>query len=145
MVTLVSTTSCGLSAAPLRVTFINPATPANAFWEKLTDCMRYAAEDFGMELSVVYLESEEVTSRFAYVQAAQKVVDQPVPPDYVIFVNLKDSGHRMLALFEQAHLPSLIINSDIHPEDAALVGEPRGNSVVGLATCRRMMCRLAEN
>ncbi|MBK8972465.1 MAG: ABC transporter substrate-binding protein [Hahellaceae bacterium] len=112
--------------APLRVAFLNPATPANAFWEKLTDCMRSAAHDFGLQLEVSYLESEEVTSRFAYVDAAIHVAEQSRKPDFVIFVNLKDSGHRMLAALEQARIPSLIINSDIHPEDAPLVGLPRG-------------------
>lgn len=120
---------------PVRAVFLNPAPAGNAFWDAVTRHMQAAAEDLGIHLSVHYLDKNEVTSRFAYVNAAavalaeQPLSAQPLSaqprPQYLVFLNLKDTGYRILEMAEQAQVKSLIILSDIHPEDATKMDQPR--------------------
>lgn len=115
----------GAMAANPRVAFLNPAPPGNAFWDCVTRSMKAAAEDFDIDLSVTYLDKNEVTSRFSYVNAAGEALKRTPKPDYLIFLNLKDTGHRMLNMAELAGVKSVMILSDIHPEEARQVGAPR--------------------
>lgn len=112
-------------AAGPRVVFLNPAPPGNAFWDCVTRSMKAAAEDFDMDLSVTYLDKNEITSRFSYVNAAGEALKRTPKPDYLIFLNLKDTGHRMLNMAELGGVKSVVILSDIHPEEARQVGAPR--------------------
>lgn len=109
-----------------RVVFLNPAPAGNAFWDAVTRNMQAAADDLGVVLSVRYLDKNEVTSRFAYVNAAETALATHPKPDYLVFLNLKDTGYRMLTMAEKVQVKSLIILSDIHPEDAAKMDQPRG-------------------
>lgn len=109
-----------------RVVFLNPAPPGNAFWDCVTRSMQAAAEDLDIALSVSYLDKNEVTSRFAYVNAAGDALKRVPRPDYLVFLNLKDTGHRILNMAELAGVKSVIILSDVHPEETRLMGSPRG-------------------
>lgn len=110
-----------------RVVFLNPAPAGNAFWDAVTRNMQAAAEDLGVVLNVRYLDKNEVTSRFAYVDAAENVLQSTEKPDFLVFLNLKDTGYRILEIAEKVQVKSLIMLSDVHPEDAAKMDQPRGS------------------
>jgi len=109
-----------------RVVFLNPATPENIFWEKVTRLMRHGAQQLDMDLTVSYQTQEDITSRFSYVKAANDILSAENPPDYLLFLNLRDTGHRILEQAEAVGVKSMMILSDIHDDERLLFGEPRG-------------------
>ncbi|GAA3957235.1 hypothetical protein [Allohahella marinimesophila] len=118
--------SAALAETPqATIAFLNPATPDNIFWKKVTRLMRHGADQLGMKLVVSYQSQEDITSRFSYVNAATQVLEGSERPDYLVFLNMRDTGHRILKQAEKAGVKSMIILSDIHEDERRLFGEPR--------------------
>ena len=110
-------------AAP-RIAFLNPATPSHPFWEKMTDFMQAVAQDLDIHLDVYYMSQPGITNRFEYFRMAQRALSSQ--PDYLLFINLKGTGLKILQASNQAKVPAFIFNSDILPQAVADFGQPRG-------------------
>lgn len=58
-----------LSDSPAYILFINPADPANSFWDQVEEQMRYAATDFGFQLQILYANGSPLRVRSLATQA----------------------------------------------------------------------------
>ncbi|GGA87012.1 hypothetical protein GCM10011369_31350 [Neiella marina] len=106
---------------PLRVTFVNPDSPDSPFWQRLIAVMSAAAEDLGISLNIVHAHNV----RMAYVEALMTEIESDDPPDYLVYIYLRQASAYVLAAAEQAGVKSLIINTEIPQAERATIGEPR--------------------
>lgn len=105
---------------PIRVTFISPARLAtNGFWRQCAAFMEVAARSLGMDL--VVLDAED---RFSVADRARSVLAGKDKPDYLVFAYQGEQGFEILSLAEEAGVGSVIVNTDIIPEDRGRVGHP---------------------
>lgn len=65
------------------MTFLNPGKPDERFWMMVSETMEAAAEDFGVQLEVVYAER----NRIRMVALGKEILQRPAPPDYLVLVN----------------------------------------------------------
>lgn len=105
----------------INVTFINPDSRGDPFWDRTTQFMRWFAEDLNIELEVLHARE----NRFNVASLAEEVMRRDTPPHYLIFIYQHGSGKVILEMAEQLGQHSLIFNTAIHPEEAAEVGAPR--------------------
>ena len=81
--------------SPIRVTFVSPASELDtAYWEATTRFMRSAADDLGIELEVLYSNSD---IGLTYIKA-KEVLARENKPDYLVQVYSGQQGIRTLAL-----------------------------------------------
>lgn len=113
--------SVALSAAP-KVAFINPAYPDEPFWSMVTSFMEAAANDLGIELTVLYAEENRLKS----LSMVEELLSSDAKPDYLIFHLQVQVGARILQAAEQAKVHSFVINSNTPVSDAEKIGLPRG-------------------
>lgn len=106
------------SEAEFRVTFINPDKPGNAFWDRLTLIMRYAAEDLNIQLDVRYAET-----RFNVADITEEVVRSKHKPDYIVFIYQYAQSLEALKIAEQAGVKSFMFNTNIVKQEQKLAGD----------------------
>ncbi|MAY14989.1 MAG: hypothetical protein CMI06_06595 [Oceanospirillaceae bacterium] len=110
-------------AAPdsIRVTMLNPSTPANLFWNMQTQFMQAAAEDLGIDLEIVY----GADNRFHTTQQAYDILNRENPPDYLICNYFFSQGWQILQAAEKAGVYTLLISTDIPQQDQKDAGTPQ--------------------
>ncbi len=106
---------------PVQVSFINPDSKGNPFWDRTTEFMRWFAEDLNIELEVLYARE----NRFNVANLAEQVMRRESPPDYLVFIYQHGSGKAILEMAERYRQKSLIFNTAIHPQEEQYVGQPR--------------------
>lgn len=120
---------CGMQLpcyAAINVTFLVPDFKEDKFWGKMTSFMQAAANDLNIQLEVIYNTRRGNTNRFYYQKTAEQVINRSTPPDYLIFVNLKDVGHRILQQAEVAKVKTFIVTSEIPDDERNHFQKPRG-------------------
>ena len=105
----------------MRVSFINPAEPGEAFWDRVTDLMQQEAQARNIELKVYYAQR----NRLQVLALAKQIVQQVPKPDYLIFVFQAHLGEHLLSLTEAARVNSFSINTNIPAQEMSEIGEPR--------------------
>ena len=120
----------GIWAKP-NIAFLNPATDSHPFWEKTAQFMRAAANQLGINLQVYYMPKSGITNRFQYYKMAETALNNK--PDYLLFINLKGTGLKILQLAEQSQTQAIIFNSDILAQEKSQFGLPRGQFKYWLA------------
>ncbi|WP_370279387.1 ABC transporter substrate-binding protein [Pontibacterium sp.] len=106
----------------MSVTFVNPGKEGERFWDMVTETMRAAATDFGIELEVIYAQRNRV--RMA--EQGVAVTQRQTPPDYLILVNEEQAAEKILLAASQKQIRTLMLLNDFLPEQRTRVGLPGG-------------------
>ena len=109
------------SKAPASVVFLNPGFSDEPFWVGYSDFMQAAADDLGMHLQVIYGErdSQEMLRK------ARDLLSAAKQPDYVLFVNERNTAPELLRLFENSSTRLFSLNSTLTPSQQQIVGGSR--------------------
>jgi len=108
-----------------RVLFVNPTWPGHPHWQRITDTMRSAAHEFGIEVNVIYAGYEDRNKRLAYRDLVLSASRQKPRPDYVVFMFYKSVGTETLAALETAKIHSFTINTPIPDNERESIGYPQ--------------------
>lgn len=114
---------CALAAAQSRapsVVFLNPGFSDEPFWIDYSRYMQDAADDLGIELTVLYGE-RDLTRMLSN---ARQVLEGE-HPDYLIFTNEQFQGPVLLRLFEGTQVGLFALHSTLTEEQQALIGGSR--------------------
>jgi ABC-type sugar transport system substrate-binding protein len=104
----------------VKVKFINPSAPDNIFWNKMTQFMQAAANSLDMDLSV----SHGNENRFHTTREVQNAMSKAAA-DYYIYIYQVGEGLNLLNHAESLKAKSIIINTNVPPEDQVKAGTPR--------------------
>lgn len=115
---LFSSASLGMS-----VTFLNPGKQGERFWDMVTETMQAAAEDFQIDLEVIYAER----NRVRMTQLGVAVTQRDSPPDYLILVNEEQAAEQILLAASRKQIRTLMLLNDFLPQQHARVGQPGDN------------------
>jgi len=110
-----------VSAAPLKVTFVNPGYASQGFWKEVTDTMKAAAEQLGFVLDVHYADRQWPKM----VRKTEHIISQADQPDFLILVNEYQQGARLLEMADKAGIPTLMLLNSLTSEQQATFGKPR--------------------
>ena len=104
-----------------RVTFFNPHSADDAFWQPVTKFMQAAAKDLNIELSVLVANHD----REKMIAQVRTVVSGQDKPDVIVFKNFKSNGAEILELAEQYGVHAFIFNAGLIGENATKYPTPR--------------------
>ncbi len=109
--------------APIRVMFINPAPPEDLYWNLVSDVMRAAANDLGVELEVLNaFHSAEYTLEYATRAAQRGPADRP---NYIIFRNVQRVAQRVFEVTNAAGINTITIDAPLERAELEVLGGPR--------------------
>lgn len=106
----------------MSVTFVNPGKEGERFWDMVTETMRAAADDFQIDLEVIYAQRNRV--RMA--ELGIEVTERETPPDYLILVNEEQAAEKILVAAHKRNIRTLMLLNDFLPKQRPHVGEPGG-------------------
>ncbi|MFC7418270.1 ABC transporter substrate-binding protein [Iodobacter arcticus] len=144
-----------LSSSPswaISVLFINPGKQSETFWLSVSQAMAAAAQNLGMEFRVVYADRDHLRMP----SLLQKTLAEGPKPDYLIVVNERQMAPPLLAIAEQAQIPTLLALNDLTPEQMKQFGPPRShfkywigslypdNQQAGYLTGKALLTRLVQ-
>jgi ABC-type sugar transport system substrate-binding protein len=109
-------------ASPIKITFINPAYPNEAFWGMVTSFMQSAANDLEIELKVVYSHQNRMNT----LEKAKEILSADDKPDYLIFHFQAQIGSHILQAAENEKVYSFVFNTNTPKADKHDIGVPRG-------------------
>ncbi|MBE9398624.1 ABC transporter substrate-binding protein [Pontibacterium sp. N1Y112] len=107
----------------MSVTFVNPGKEGERFWDMVTETMRAAADDFEIDLEVVYAQR----NRIRMAELGIEVTEREVPPDYLILVNEEQAAEKILVAASQKNIRTLMLLNDFLPKQHERIGEPGDN------------------
>ncbi|MBF0441619.1 MAG: ABC transporter substrate-binding protein [Oligoflexales bacterium] len=111
---------------PVSVTFINPGASdakhtTGDFWLLVSTFMQAAAKSLGFELEILYGERKFEPME----KHAKDIAARPKKPDYIVIVNEKDVGPRLLDILKDTGSKIFIMSNDLKPDQYKDVGLPR--------------------
>lgn len=106
----------------MRVAFINPDKKGNTYWDMVTEVMKQAAQDLGIQLDVIY----ENQNRFSGPRIISNLVNSPEKPDYLVHIFQHNQTQHVLEIAEKAGIKSFIFNTGITEDNRKKIGSPRG-------------------
>lgn len=109
-----------LANAP-RVTFLNPGYSDELFWLSVSEFMQAAADDLGMQLTVLYAERDHQRM----VQQARELLDSAELPDYLVVVNETFVAPELLRLTQGKSVKLFMLLNNLTPEQQTQMGQPR--------------------
>lgn len=135
-------------AAALEVIFLNPGKPDERFWMMVSETMEAAAEDFGIQLEVVYAQR----NRIRMVALGKEILQRPTPPDYLVLVNEEQAAEPILQAAAKGDSKVLLLLNELLPKQRQRLAADRllNNTLVGslipdnFAAGQRMMRRLYQ-
>ncbi|GAA3565979.1 ABC transporter substrate-binding protein [Marinobacter xestospongiae] len=112
-----------LSAWAFSVTFINPGTRLEPYWNDAANGMRAAARSLGVELEVVYAGRDPLRQ----IELTREVAGRPEErrPDYLLLSVEKGSFAEQMRIAESAGVPVFLAYNGLRPEERARHGAPR--------------------
>jgi ABC-type sugar transport system substrate-binding protein len=105
---------------PLKVVFISPDARGNPYWDFVSNTMRKAVQDFGMQLTILYSSRHDVHDYSLLINHISRL-DKP---DFLIYVYQYKLGKKLLEYGEQNHIKSFVINTNIGEEQRQQIGRP---------------------
>lgn len=122
MLTLfVSSLFISASAQAMQVTFLNPGKEGERFWDMVTETMRAAANDLGVNLEVVYAQR----NRVKMVSLGIEITKRETPPDYLILVNEELAAEKIVLASKDTDIKVLMLLNDFLPAQRSTVGFPK--------------------
>lgn len=114
----------GVSAQPApKVTLLIPAPEGGSiFWTQMTGIMRAAAEDLGIDLTLVYSRNNSYSEK----KDGLAALEGPDRPDYFLCSYWVEATEHHLERAEQLRIHTFIFNSGVASKERAQTGLPRG-------------------
>lgn len=103
----------------IKITFINPNTNKNLFWNSVVNFMQATAKDLKIDLNVVY-----AGDRFGSLKLSKKILNSPKKPDYLVYIFQRGVTHEILKEAEMNKVKSFIFNTDVPKEEQHKTGRP---------------------
>ncbi|MCW8885024.1 MAG: ABC transporter substrate-binding protein [Motiliproteus sp.] len=100
------------SAIAMEVTFLNPGKEGERFWDMVTETMRAAAKDFGIDLEVLYAQR----NRVKMVELGEQITSRVNPPEYLILVNEEQAAEKIFLKSRKRGIKTLMLLNDFLPE-----------------------------
>ncbi len=114
-------TSCGY-AKDLSVTFINPGSADDVgVWRMVSKFMRSAADDLNIDLEVLYSNRNHIRM----IHLVEKLTKRSNAPDYVIMVNEKSVGKKMLGTLANSTSRVMFIHNGLTDQQRSEIGNER--------------------
>lgn len=118
-----------ICAAPLKVTFINPGHPVGddtgAFWSNVSRFMQAAADDLEIELTTLYAKRNHLLM----VDLSKEVAR--LSPDYVIIVNEKGAGTKMLKTLAKYSVPVFSLLNGFNNKELKSLNKTQRKLLIG--------------
>lgn len=108
-------------AFSLDVVFINPSVPGTPFWDRVTASANAAAENLGINLTVIYGKNNRI---FNY-EALEALLSQAKKPDYIIFSPYDGTTERSFNLLNTSKVKFITLERTLHAKEQGLVGLPQ--------------------
>lgn len=106
----------------INVLFFNPGAEEDiGVWHLVSKFMKAAADDLSINLEILYADRNHLRM---YEQVEQ-VILRNYSPDYIIIVNEKQLGERMLSALQKINSKVIVIHNDITPEQRERIGNER--------------------
>jgi hypothetical protein len=110
----------------IHVVFLNPGESTSDkgsgdFWLNVSKTMQAAAEDFGIELEILYAERDHLLAQ----QQADKVLSRNILPDFLIVVNEKMIAESLIKKANSAGVRTLLILNTLSERQQLTMGGPR--------------------
>ncbi|GLX80332.1 hypothetical protein tinsulaeT_36720 [Thalassotalea insulae] len=105
----------------INVTFINPSVPGTAFWDRVSAAAVAAADDFDIQLTILYGRDNRI---FQY-KAIEQAIAAEITPDYIIFMPYDGNAVQSYDLIEAAKIPFVTIERTLQPTEQAELGQPQ--------------------
>jgi ABC-type sugar transport system substrate-binding protein len=96
-----------------KVVFLSPSIETSQFFGPLTQFMKVAAQDLGIELELVYSQRSHVKM----IQKGRTILEREVLPDYMICVNEKNVIPEILDLADQKGVNTILFNEGLILDD----------------------------
>lgn len=103
-----------------RVVFISVATQTEVFWSGIHGLAQAAADDLGMDLTILYSNRNRITA----VNMAQEIAGRRDKPDYVIVVGEQQIASRSIPVLARSGIKTFLFGN-LSVEEKKLIGEPR--------------------
>jgi len=115
-----------LYAEKIRVTFLNPGyeepnNPTGTFWNKVSDFMNAAADDYDIDLEIIYSNRNHLQM----IRQGFEVVSRAVIPHYLIVVNEKKSAEIILESADAKGIKTFVMLNGFNDYQKESVGKPR--------------------
>ncbi|GGK85918.1 ABC transporter substrate-binding protein [Amphritea balenae] len=123
LITPVLSLLSGYSYAAMSITFVNPGKQGERFWDMVTETMQAAANDFDIDLEVIYAER----NRVRMTELGKQVAMRQTPPDYMILVNEEQAAEAILLATADTKTKVLMLLNDFLPDQRDRVGLPGQN------------------
>lgn len=105
-----------------KVVFINPGFAGHGFWHDVASTMSAAADQLGFELEIFYSDRQWIKM----VRNAEAVINGSDKPDFLILVNEYQEGARLLAMADEAGIPTLMLLNSLTSEQRGIYGASDG-------------------
>jgi ABC-type sugar transport system substrate-binding protein len=110
-------------AAPIKVAFLSPDPPGNAFWDSVVAFMRAAAEDLNIDLEVHTGKTNSGT--YMLKKNGLQLLNKSKLPDYFITGYWPGATNRLIEDANIKGVKFFVFNTAISSEDQEVVGQPR--------------------
>ncbi len=105
----------------IKVTFLNPGLAEESFWGDVDRFMQAAAAQLDIDLTILH-GGRDI---FHTLDLGASLAHRQNQGDFVILVNEKNSGPRLLSLFSESSAKLIFILNDLTAEQKASFGYPR--------------------
>jgi ABC-type sugar transport system substrate-binding protein len=113
---------CSAQEKPLHVVFFNPGAVVDiGVWHLTSNFMQAAANDLGLNLEIIYSDRDHIKM----LEQVNDVAKRVIPPDYIILVNEKLTGEKMLLTLQGTQSKILLIHNDLTQEQRLNIGSER--------------------
>jgi ABC-type sugar transport system substrate-binding protein len=111
-------------AAPVKVVFLSPDPPGNAFWDNVVAFMQAAAEDLNIDLEV-HIGKSTTSGTYMMKKSGLQLLNRPELPDYFITGYWPGATNQLIEDANNKGVKFFVFNTAISSEDQEVVGQPR--------------------
>lgn len=112
------------AAQAFSAVFLNPGKQGEHFWDMVTATMQAAADDFNIDLEVVYAER----NRVKMVQLGLEIIAREKTPEYLILVNEERAAERIFLASRNTNIKTVMLLNDFVENQRGRVGNPGPNN-----------------
>jgi ABC-type sugar transport system substrate-binding protein len=110
----------------IKVIFLNPGIsypndPTGGFWLSVSAFMKAAAEDFNIDLEIIYAERDHLLMR----EQGEAVVKRKKKPDFLIVVNEKQAADHIVKAADAAVVKTFMLLNTFEGRQKELMVKPR--------------------